>query len=94
MAKKFADGLGQIGQGISTIGETFPPLPTVEFDKGKLRLLPNHNNNNNNLKEAPQATTSNQGQRDERHTGPLRAAEPVFFAIMSNQYTGVSVSVM
>jgi hypothetical protein len=80
VAKKFADGLGQIGQGMSTIGETLPPLPTVEFEKGKLRLLPNHNNNNNNnnLKEAPQSATG-QGQRDERHTGPLRAADPVFF---------------
>ena len=69
VAKKFADGLGQIGQGMSTLGETLPPLPTVEFDKGKLRLLPNHNNNNNNnLKEATEL-----GQRDERHTGPLRA---------------------
>ena len=71
VAKKFADGLGQIGQGMSTIGETLPPLPTVEFDKGKLRLLPNNNyNNNNNLKEA--TNNNNLGQRDERHTGPTR----------------------
>ena len=73
VAKKFAAGLGQIGQGVSTLGETLPPLPTVEFDKGKLRLLPNHNyNNNNNLKEAPaDNVASGQGQRDERHTGPV-----------------------
>ncbi len=74
VAKKFANGLGQIGQGMSTIGETLPPLPTVEFDKGKLRLLPNNNynnNNNNNLKEAP--NNNHLGQRDERHTGPVRA---------------------
>jgi hypothetical protein len=75
VAKKFANGLGQIGQGMSTIGETLPPLPTVEFDKGKLRLLPNNNyNNNNNLKEAPNNNNNNNlGQRDERHTGPVRA---------------------
>jgi hypothetical protein len=79
VAKKFANGLGQIGQGMSTIGETLPPLPTVEFDKGKLRLLPNNNynnnnyNNNNNLKEAPNNNNNNLGQRDERHTGPVRA---------------------
>ncbi len=72
VAKKFANGLGQIGQGMSTIGETLPPLPTVEFDKGKLRLLPNNNYNNNNLKEAPN-NNNNLGQRDERHTGPVRA---------------------
>ena len=73
VAKKFAAGLGQIGQGVSTLGETLPPLPTVEFDKGKLRLLPNHNYNNNNLKEAPVGNgVAGQGQRDERHTGPAK----------------------
>ena len=73
MAKKFAQGIGQIGQGMSTLGETLPPLPTVEFDKGKLRLLPNHNTNNN-LKEADATNAgSGQAQRDERHTGPSKS---------------------
>ncbi len=76
VAKKFAQGLGQIGQGVSTLGETLPPLPTVEFDKGKLRLLPNHNynNNNNNLREVDSGAGQGQGQgqRDERHTGPAK----------------------
>ena len=73
VAKKFAQGIGQIGQGMSTLGETLPPLPTVEFDKGKLRLLPNHNTNNN-LKEADATNAgSGQAQRDERHTGPSKS---------------------
>jgi len=73
---------------MSTIGETLPPLPTVEFDKGKLRLLPSHttSNNNNNLREAPQTATSNQGQRDERNSGPLRSAEPVFYMTIKHTF--------
>ena len=82
MAKRFAQGLGQIGQGVSNLGET---LPTVEFDKGKLRLLPNHNiNNSNNLKEAVGADV--QGQRDERNTGPLRANEVNFSFMIRGQF--------
>ena len=63
VAKQVAEGFGQVGAGIETIGDAFPPLPTVEFDSSGVRVKTIED-----LETAPSSSQSHQF-RDERNSG-------------------------
>jgi len=66
VAKQFAAGIGTIGQN----------LPKVEFDRGKLKLMPSESNNQQKNRIT---TTDTNSVRDERHIGPFRDTTKVIF---------------
>ena len=68
-AKILAEGVGQVGQGFSTIGQLLPPLPTVDFDGSALKLLPNHAHEGQSANQNGLLTTGGRGQRNTDQSG-------------------------
>ena len=76
VAKQMAVGLGQVTEGLETIGDAFPPLPLVEFDASGVRVktipheekeaTPHHQSANDQLVSSASHVTSS--VNDERNT--------------------------
>ncbi len=71
VAKQMAVGFGQVGDGLATISDALPPLPTVEFDQTGVRLRTAEN-----PIRPSQVSTGFRGERNAQSGGRITTGAP------------------